>query len=207
LKLVLKVGHRTALGQKGTAHAYNLKSHRDQGRRWVEQAEAAYAALLAAGTQWAESAHGRRKGGATIKVAWQGSHLVPCSSPRRHQCATGGYQDRRRKRLWITSVICARYGTRSRGWKPQCRAKSRKPDGSGVDRDRSRAAPGRPCAYCRRAPRAARRRNQETRSRAPRDIGRAVFQGGKSRTSCVREAAAGRKSCRELASFLCTRPS
>jgi hypothetical protein len=169
------------------------ESHRDQKRRWVEQAEAAYARLLPAGTQGAEGAHGRRKGGAMIKAARQGSRLVPYSSPRGHQCATGGYQDRRRKRWSITSVICARYGARSRGWKPQRRAKSRKPDGSGVDRDHSRTAPARPCAYCRRAPRAARRRNRETRSRAPRDIGRDVFQGGKSRTSCVREAAGGRE--------------
>ena len=31
---------------KGTAHAYNIKSHRDQERRWVEQAEAAYARFV-----------------------------------------------------------------------------------------------------------------------------------------------------------------
>jgi transposase len=47
LKLELKAGHRTARGQKGTAHAYNLKSHRDQERSWVEQAEAAYARYVA----------------------------------------------------------------------------------------------------------------------------------------------------------------
>jgi hypothetical protein len=130
----------------------------------------------------------------TIRAARQGSHLVPCSWPRGHQCATGGHQDRRRKRLSITSVIGSRYGARSRGCKPQCRAKLRKPDGSGIDHNHSRAAPGRPCAYCRREPRAARRRN---RSRAPGDIGRAVFQVGKSRASSVREAAGCRKSCRE----------
>jgi transposase len=47
LKLELKAGHRTARRQKETAHAYNLKSHRDQERRWVEQAEAAYARYVA----------------------------------------------------------------------------------------------------------------------------------------------------------------
>ena len=45
--LELKAGHKPARGQKGTAHAYNLKSQRDQERRWVEQAEAAYARFVA----------------------------------------------------------------------------------------------------------------------------------------------------------------
>jgi transposase len=46
--LELKAGCRPARGQKGTAHAYNLKSYRDQERRWVEQAETAYARFGAA---------------------------------------------------------------------------------------------------------------------------------------------------------------
>ncbi len=41
-ELELKAGQPAARAQKGAAHAYNLKSHRDQERRWVEQAEAAY---------------------------------------------------------------------------------------------------------------------------------------------------------------------
>jgi hypothetical protein len=41
-ELELKAGYPAARSQKGAAHAYNLKSHRDQERRWVEQAEAAY---------------------------------------------------------------------------------------------------------------------------------------------------------------------
>ena len=41
------IGHTSARGQKGTAHAYNLKSQRDQERRWVEQAEAGYARFVA----------------------------------------------------------------------------------------------------------------------------------------------------------------
>ena len=45
--LELRAGHRAARGQKGTAHAYNLKSHRDQEQRWVEQAETAYARFVA----------------------------------------------------------------------------------------------------------------------------------------------------------------
>jgi transposase len=45
--LELKAGHQGARGQKGTAHAYNIKSQRDQERRWVEQAEAAYARFVA----------------------------------------------------------------------------------------------------------------------------------------------------------------
>ena len=44
--LELKAGHKSERGQKGAAHAYNIKSHRDQERRWVEQAEAAYARFV-----------------------------------------------------------------------------------------------------------------------------------------------------------------
>ena len=32
--------------QKGAAYAYNIKSHREQERRWVEQAETAYARFV-----------------------------------------------------------------------------------------------------------------------------------------------------------------
>jgi len=39
--LELKADYKPARGRKGAAHAYNLKSHRDQERRWVEQAETA----------------------------------------------------------------------------------------------------------------------------------------------------------------------
>jgi hypothetical protein len=46
-ELELKAGHPAARGQKGAAHAYNLKNHRDQERRWVEQAEAAYTRFVA----------------------------------------------------------------------------------------------------------------------------------------------------------------
>ena len=45
--LALKAGYKTARGQRGAAHAYNIKSHRDQERRWVEQAETAYARFVA----------------------------------------------------------------------------------------------------------------------------------------------------------------
>jgi transposase len=43
----LRAGHRPARGQKGAAHAYNIKTHRDEERRWVEQAETAYARFVA----------------------------------------------------------------------------------------------------------------------------------------------------------------
>lgn len=43
----LKAGHRPVRGQKGAAHAYNIKSHREEERRWVEQAEGAYARFVA----------------------------------------------------------------------------------------------------------------------------------------------------------------
>ncbi len=48
--LELKAGYRAARGQRGAAHAYNIKSHikshRDQERGWVEQAETAYARFV-----------------------------------------------------------------------------------------------------------------------------------------------------------------
>jgi transposase len=45
--LELKAGHKATRGQKGAAHAYNIKRHRDEERRWVEQAETAYARFVA----------------------------------------------------------------------------------------------------------------------------------------------------------------
>jgi transposase len=39
--LELKAGHKARRGQKGSAHAYNIKGCREQERRFVEQAEAA----------------------------------------------------------------------------------------------------------------------------------------------------------------------
>ena len=42
-----KAGHKAARGQKGAAHAYNIKALRDEERRWVEQAEAAYTRFVA----------------------------------------------------------------------------------------------------------------------------------------------------------------
>lgn len=43
----LKAGSKAVRGQKGAAHAYNIKSHREEERRWVEQAEGAYACFVA----------------------------------------------------------------------------------------------------------------------------------------------------------------
>ena len=45
--LELKAGYKAERGQRGAAHAYNIKSHRDEERRWVEQAETAYARFVA----------------------------------------------------------------------------------------------------------------------------------------------------------------
>ena len=45
--LELKAGYKAERGQRGAAHTYNVKSHRDQERRWVEQAETAYARFVA----------------------------------------------------------------------------------------------------------------------------------------------------------------
>jgi transposase len=63
--LELKAGSKVARGQKGTAHAYNIKAHRDEERRWVEQAETAYARFVAG---W--NPRGLKKGrtGATTEV-------------------------------------------------------------------------------------------------------------------------------------------
>jgi transposase len=44
--LELKAGHKPDRGQKGAGCAYNIKSHRDQERRWVERADAAYARFV-----------------------------------------------------------------------------------------------------------------------------------------------------------------
>ena len=45
--LELAAGHTTAHGQQGAAHAYNIKSHRDQEQRRVEQAETVYERFVA----------------------------------------------------------------------------------------------------------------------------------------------------------------
>ena len=44
--LELKAGYKPVRGQKGAAHAYNIKSLREEERRWVEQAETAYARFV-----------------------------------------------------------------------------------------------------------------------------------------------------------------
>ena len=48
--LELKAGHKAVRGQKGAAHAYNIKSHREEERRWVEQARRPMPASSPAGT-------------------------------------------------------------------------------------------------------------------------------------------------------------
>ena len=45
--LELKAGHKTVRGQKGAAHAYNIKSHREEERRWGGAGETAYAQFVA----------------------------------------------------------------------------------------------------------------------------------------------------------------
>ena len=88
--LELKAGYKAERGQRGAAHAYNIKSHRDQERRWVEQAETAYALRRRLESAWSQAgAHRRRNRGATMKAARQGLRLAPCSSPRGRPCAEG----------------------------------------------------------------------------------------------------------------------
>ena len=45
--LELTAGYKPAPGQRGAAHAYNLRSCREQERRWIEQAELAYSRFVA----------------------------------------------------------------------------------------------------------------------------------------------------------------
>jgi transposase len=45
--LELRAGRKPNRGRKGAASAYNIKSHRDEERRWAEQAETAYARFVA----------------------------------------------------------------------------------------------------------------------------------------------------------------
>ena len=89
--LELKAGYKAARAARGVAHAYNIKSHRDQERRWVEQAETAYARFVSGwNPRWSQAgAHQARNRGATMKAARQGLRLAPCSSPRGHPCARG----------------------------------------------------------------------------------------------------------------------
>ena len=63
--LELKAGHKPERGQKGAAHAYNIKSRRDQERRWVEQAETAYARFVAG---WNPRGPNPARTGAAIEV-------------------------------------------------------------------------------------------------------------------------------------------
>ena len=63
--LELKAGHKAARGQKGAAHAYNIKALRDEERRWVEQAEAAYTRFVAG---WNPRGPKRARTGAATEV-------------------------------------------------------------------------------------------------------------------------------------------
>src|SRR5262245_229425 len=42
----LKAGMPGKRGERGAAHAYNIKANREEERRWVEQAEKAYARFV-----------------------------------------------------------------------------------------------------------------------------------------------------------------
>jgi transposase len=62
--LELRAGHTGARGQKGAAHAYNLRSQREEERRWVEQAESAYSRFVAG---WNQCGRKRARTGAGPK--------------------------------------------------------------------------------------------------------------------------------------------
>ena len=61
--LELKAGYKAERGQRGAAYAYNIKSHRDQERRWVEQGRDGLCALRRrVESAWTQAgAHRRRK--------------------------------------------------------------------------------------------------------------------------------------------------
>ena len=63
--LELKAGYKAERGQRGAAHAYNIKSHRDQERRWVEQAKTAYTRFVAG---WIPRGPKRVRTGAATEV-------------------------------------------------------------------------------------------------------------------------------------------
>ena len=63
--LELKAGYKAERGQRGAAHAYNIKSHRDQERRWVEQAKTAYTRFVAG---WTPRGPKRVRTGAATEV-------------------------------------------------------------------------------------------------------------------------------------------
>ena len=65
--LELKAGYKAARGQRGVAHAYNIKSHRDQERRWVEQAETAYARFVSGWNPRAPPSHAPAPSRAAIR--------------------------------------------------------------------------------------------------------------------------------------------
>ncbi|OPY96021.1 hypothetical protein A5906_05415 [Bradyrhizobium sacchari] len=62
--LELKAGHKATRGQKGPAHANNIKSLREEERRWVEQAETAYARFV---TGWNPRGPKRVRAGAATE--------------------------------------------------------------------------------------------------------------------------------------------
>jgi hypothetical protein len=77
-KLELKAGHPAKRGQKGSAHAHNIKDHREQERP---------------------------KRGTTMKAARQGSHLTPCSLPRGHSCEKGKYRESKQKAQPMVDIV------------------------------------------------------------------------------------------------------
>ena len=105
--LELKAGYKAARGQRGAAHAYNIKSHRDQERRWVGKPRRPTRASSPVESAWSQAgAQGRHNRGATLKAARQGLRLAPLLSPRGHPCTRGNSADPARKHLSITSVVC-----------------------------------------------------------------------------------------------------
>lgn len=103
--LELKAGHKAARGQNGAAHAYNIKSHREEERRWVEQAELAYARFVAG---WNPRGPKRVRTGAATRCGDRGC-AAGLPRPALHHAVTRTREeniaDRNRKLLSITSLL------------------------------------------------------------------------------------------------------
>lgn len=76
--LELRAGFKPARRQKGAAHAYHIKSCRDEERRWVDRPNGLCPLCLRMEpSRPKKGAHRRRKRGATIKAARQVSTSCP----------------------------------------------------------------------------------------------------------------------------------
>jgi hypothetical protein len=107
-------GARLCAAKKGAAHAYNIKSHREEERRWVEQAEGAYARFVAG---W--NSRGPRKARTDAANDCDDRSCAAGLSPRTLLFATrSSVRDRR------IAQIYQKGSCRSHRWSSACKALS-----------------------------------------------------------------------------------